>query len=434
MKEHLIIKVVADVQDQIPAQVPYWLDFINDKTNIVERFHPEIDRIFAVNNYKFWTTREYKPYTRPLWSQDEMNAGFHLTYRLILQQDGKLPENMIQQLKQLPFITDLRPLLIGTTEFPGEVAGAMALVSTDPGDMIYLPYAKQWTKGVKDIRVAVLDTGANFNHPELENKIVLRKNFVDLQGLDTSSFIGDVLNINAMPEDQVGHGTHVSGILAAKGIKMNEGVCPSCSLMVVRVLAAMKSGNRIVGAGIIDNINNGIKWAVDNGADVINMSLGIKHSGGGLPHEDVVKYALSKNVTIVAASGNDGTDEKYYPGALDDVFAVGAVDNSGQVTGFTSYGASITVVAPGSNIYSSYLDNGYAMSSGTSQASPFVSGSVALLKSYAYEKGKKLTHEEINYILRNTSDRLTSKVRDQRAGYGLLNLADSFKLLNAILS
>jgi subtilisin family serine protease len=434
MKEHLIIKVVAEVQDQIPAPVPYWLDFINDKTNIVERFHPEIDRIFTANNYKFWTTREYKPYIRQLWSQDEMNAGFHLTYRLILQQDGKLPENMIQQIKQLPFVADLRPLLIGTTEFPGEVAGTMALVSTDPGDMIYLPYAKEWTKGVKDIRIAVLDTGANFNHPELENKIVLRKNFVDLQGLDTSSFIGDVLNINALPEDQVGHGTHVSGILAAKGLKMNEGVCPSCSLMIVRVLAAMKSGNRIVGAGIIDNINNGIKWAVDNGADVINMSLGIKHSGGGLPHEDVVKYALSKNVTIVAASGNDGTGEKYYPGALDDVFAVGAVDNTGQVTGFTSYGASITVVAPGSNIYSSYLNNGYALSSGTSQASPFVSGSVALLKSYAYEKGKKLTHEEINYILRNTSDRLTSKVRDQRAGYGLLNLADSFKLLNAILS
>ncbi|SFD84221.1 Subtilase family protein [Chitinophaga sp. CF118] len=433
MKEHLIIKVVAAVQDQLPERIPYWLNFINDKTNIVERFHPEIDRIFAASNYKFWTTREYKP-NGPDWSADEINADLHLTFRLILQQDGKLPDSILQQITHLPFVTDLRPLQIGTAEFPGEVAGAMALVSTDPGDMIYLPYAKEWTKGVQNIRVAVLDTGANFSHPELDNKIVLRKNFVDLQGLDTSAFIGDVLNVNAMPEDQVGHGTHVSGILAAKGLKMNEGVCPSCSLMVVRVLAAMKSGNRIVGAGIIDNINNGIKWAVDNGADVINMSLGIKHSGGGLPHEDIVKYALSKNVTIVAASGNDGTEEKYYPGALDGVFAVGAVDNSGQVTGFTSYGASISVVAPGSNIYSSYLNNGYAVSSGTSQASPFVSGAVALLKSYAYEKGHKLTHGEINYILSNTSDRLTSKVRDQRAGYGLLNLADSFKLLNAILS
>ncbi|NLU96013.1 S8 family peptidase [Chitinophaga sp. Ak27] len=433
MKEHIIIKVAGSIQDQLPANIPYWVDFINDKTTVVERFHPDVDRILNDANRKFWTTREYKPHTAE-WSAEEMHADLHLTFRIILQDDGKLPDDVMQRIKQLPFIVQLRTLLLGTTEFPREVAGAFTMAVTDPGDLIYLPYAKEWTRGVKDIRVAVLDTGANFNHPELENKIVLRKNFVDLQGLDTSEFIGDVLNIDALPEDQVGHGTHVSGILAAKGLKMNEGVCPSCSLMVIRVLAAMKSGNRIVGAGIVDNINNGIKWAVDHGADVINMSLGIKHSGGGLPHEDIVKYALSKNVTIVAASGNDGTDEKYYPGALDGVFAVGAVDGSGQVTGFTSYGASISVVAPGSNIYSSYLNNGYALSSGTSQASPFVSGAVALMKSLAYEKGRKLTNTDINYILRNTSDRLTSKVRDQKAGYGLLNLADSFKLLNAILS
>ncbi|HVI43981.1 MAG TPA: S8 family serine peptidase [Chitinophaga sp.] len=433
MKEHIVIKVVPDVQSQLPARIPYWLDFINDKTTVVERFLPDVDRIFDAVNFRFWVTREYKPHAGE-WSADERNANLHLTFRIILQQDGRLPDTAIQQIEHLPFISEVRMLLLGTTEFPGEVSGAMTMAVSDPGEMIYLPYAKEWTKGTRDIRVAVLDTGANFNHPELEDKIVLRKNFVDLQGLDTSSFIGDVLNINAMPEDQVGHGTHVSGIIAAKGLKMNEGVCPSCSLMVVRVLAAMRSGNRVVGAGIVDNINNGIKWAVDHGADVINMSLGIKHSGGGLPHEDIVKYALSKNVTIVAASGNDGTDEKYYPGALDGVFAVGAVDNSGEVTGFTSYGANITVVAPGSNIYSSYLNNGYALSSGTSQASPFVSGAIALMKSYAAEKGRKLSNTDINYILRNTSDRLTSRVRDQRAGYGLLNLADSFKLLNAILS
>ncbi|NSL90811.1 S8 family peptidase [Chitinophaga solisilvae] len=434
MKEHIIIKVVTAVRDLLPEPVPYWMDFISDKTNVVERFHPDIDRIFAEHHFRFWTTREYKPRTPGQWSSDEQASRLHLTYRLILQQHGSLPDNAIAQIRHLPFVAELRTLQIGTTEFPGEVAAALTVPATDPGDMIYLPYAKEWTKGVRDIRIAVLDTGATFSHPELEDKIVLRKNFVDLQGLDTSSFIGDVLNINALPEDQVGHGTHVSGILAARGLKMNEGVCPSCSLMVVRVLAAMRSGERIVGAGIVDNINNGIKWAVDNGADVINMSLGIKHSGGGLPHEDIVKYALSKNVTIVAASGNDGTSEKYYPGALEGVFAVGAVDNGGQVTGFTSFGANISVVAPGSNIYSSYLNNGYALSSGTSQASPFVSGAVALMKSYAAEKGKKLSNNDINYILKNTSDRLTSKVRDQRAGYGLLNLADSFKMLNAILS
>jgi subtilisin family serine protease len=211
---------------------------------------------------------------------------------------------------------------------------------------------------------------------------------------------------------------------------MDEGVCPQCSIMPVRVLATMKSGNKIVGAGIIDNINTGIKWAVDNGADIINMSLGIKHSGGGLPHEDVIKYAISKNVTIVAASGNDGSPEKYYPGALPGVIAVGAVDNSGNVTDFSSYGAEITVVAPGLNIYSSFSNNSYSYASGTSQASPFVCGSIGLMKSYAKQKGKNLSNDTIKYILKHTSDKIDNRLRNEKAGFGLINLADAFRLLN----
>ena len=145
--------------------------------------------------------------------------------------------------------------------------------------------------------------------------------------------------------------------------------------MAVRVLATMKSGDRLVGAGIVDNINTGIKWAVDNGADVINMSLGIKHTGGGLPHEDVIRYALSKNVTVVAASGNDGTAERYYPGALPGVIAVGAVDDDGAVTQFTSYGAQhhgASRRARTSTARSRTTATPFA--SGTSQASPFVAG------------------------------------------------------------
>ena len=215
---------------------------------------------------------------------------------------------------------------------------------------------------------------------------------------------------------------------------MDEGVSPGCSIMAVRVLATMKSGDRLVGAGIIDNINTGIKWAVDNGADIINMSLGIKHSGGGLPHEDVIRYALSKNVTVVAASGNDGTDERYYPSALPGVIAVGAVDDSGAVARFSSFGANITVVAPGLNIYSSFANNTYAFASGTSQASPFVAGAIGLMKSYALQQGTKLSNQEIKFILKNTSDKVDSHLRNVYAGYGLINLADAFKLLTHLLN
>src|SRR3712207_9142629 len=94
--------------------------------------------------------------------------------------------------------------------------------------------------------------------------------------------------------------------------------------MAVRVLASLRSGDAVQGAGIVDNINVAIKWVVDRGVDVINMSLGIRHTGGGLPHEDVIRYALDRGVSVVAASGNDGTDPKYYPGALPGVVAVGA--------------------------------------------------------------------------------------------------------------
>src|SRR5215472_4081012 len=132
------------------------------------------------------------------------------------------------------------------------------------------------------------------------------------------------------------------------------------------------------------------------------MSLGIKHRGGGLPHEDVIRYALSKGVTVVAASGNDGTNERYYPGALPGVIAVGAVDNNGMVTPFTSYGANIAVVAPGLSIYSSFAHRTYAFASGTSQASPHVAAAVALMKSYAWEQGKRLSNTDIAYILKNT--------------------------------
>ena len=432
MKHHLVLKLVQQLTDDY--NLPDWTTFINDKTVSRESLTPEVDRLLGELGIKFWVTKEYKPAATD-WNKDEIEHGLNRTYRMILQDDYNLPENLVSRIKLIPSVEDARELEVGQVRLPSpEIATSASLTAQSPGDLIYLPYAKSLTRGNADIKVAVLDTGANLDHRELQGKIVKRADFVDLEGLNTSDFVGDITGYDDVPEDEVGHGTHVSGIIAGRGLQMDEGVAPECGIMAVRVLATMKSGPRLVGAGIVDNINTGIKWAVDNGADVINMSLGIRHTGGGLPHEDVVRYALSKNVVVVAASGNDGTSERYYPGALPGVFAVGAVDSNGAVTNFTSYGANITVVAPGLNIYSSFAHNSYAVASGTSQASPFVAGSIALAKSYALEQGQKLTANEIHYLLKNTSDKVNSRLRDEHAGYGLLNLADAFKLLNHLLN
>jgi len=292
-----------------------------------------------------------------------------------------------------------------------------------------LDFAQAMTRGRADVRVAVLDTGVNLAHPELRGKIVAQADFVDLAGLDTSSFVGDFLGADDDPEDELGHGTHVAGIIAGEGVAMDPGIVPQCRLMAVRVLATLQVGDTTQGAGIVDNINPAIKWAVDRGADVINMSLGIRHMGGGLPHEDVIRYALARGVTVVAASGNDGTDTKYYPGALPGVVAVGAVDDHGQVAPFSSYGARITVVAPGVNILSSFAHGRYAVASGTSQASPAVAGAVALLKSLARDHDARLGVDDIARILRETSDKPDARLRTVHAGYGVINMTDAVKSL-----
>ena len=196
-------------------------------------------------------------------------------------------------------------------------------------------------------------------------------------------------------------------------------------MLPVRVLGALRQDGRLIGAGLVDNINAGIKWAVDHGADVINMSLGIRHEGGGLPHVDVVRYAESKGVTVVAAAGNDGTDTLYYPGALPGVLAVGAVDSDGSVAPYCTWGAQVDIVAPGTDIWSSWLDGGYAFATGTSQATPFVAGAAALCQSWrAIVAGTARSRSSTRSSPTPPTAR-TGGSRPPRAGRGRLNLPDA---------
>lgn len=428
MKQHIIVKLRAPLPGG--ADPPDWRTFIHDKSRGLTTLISEFDRLMTEAGMKFWVTREYR-LSQTRGSHDEAEQGLDRTFRIILWEDHDVPDILVERVRQIPMVETARAIAVTETVLPPpQVATQASLSMRSAGELIHLGYARMLTKGRRDVVIAVLDTGVDANHPELRGKIAKGADFVNLEGLNTAGFVGDFLGLDDSPDDEVGHGTHVSGIIAAKGLKMDEGVAPGCSLMSVRVLATMTNNGQRVGAGIVDNINAGIKWAVDNGADVINMSLGIRHMGGGLPHEDIIRYALKKNVTVVAASGNDGTAEKYYPGALDGVWAVGATDDVGEIATFTSYGAPIRVVAPGSRIYSAFADGRYAMASGTSQAAPFVSGAVGLMKSFAKEHGRRLTNADLVRLFRHTSDRPDTRLRSPRTGYGLINLADAFKLLS----
>ncbi|MEO8107630.1 MAG: S8 family serine peptidase [Actinomycetes bacterium] len=206
----------------------------------------------------------------------------------------------------------------------------------------------------RGVTVAVIDTGVDPNHEDLPKL---------LRGRD---FVGGDMNAS----DANGHGTFVAGVIAAKrnngrGI---AGVSRS-SILPVRVLNAR-------GFGRDSDISRGIRWAANNGADVINLSLGGGRSSRIL--KNAVGYATRKGALVVAASGNSGRTRPMYPAAYSKVVAVGATDLKDRMTWFTDHGPWLDVVAPGVNIASTVPHNGYAIGDGTSFSSPLVAGAAAL--------------------------------------------------------
>ena len=427
MKAHLTVKLRAGAP--VHGDPPHWTDLIEEKSLAPDHFHDPIDRLLAARRVNVWSTREFKPRAAQ-FSRDEIESGLNRVYRLILQHEGRFPADLVESISLLPTVEYVRPGRIGVAELPRPEAASM---SRAPGgaarDAIHLDQAHAFTRGDESVTVAVLDTGVHVDHPELRDAIAPGRDFVNIiDGADR--FVGDYLDADTDAEDEVGHGTHVAGIVAGRGSDMPPGVVPRCRILPVRVLGALERDGRRFGAGLIDNINVGIKWAVDQGAQVLNMSLGVEPTGRELPHEEVIDYARRRGVTVVAASGNDGALNRYFPGALPYAVTVGATDAEGEVAMFSTYGDQVDLVAPGTEIYSSYLNGRYAFSSGTSQATPFVAGAAAMLHSLGRAKGGTVTDSRIKYVLKNTSDRVDRRFRNPRAGYGRLNLIDAVRLLD----
>ena len=248
-------------------------------------------------------------------------------------------------------------------------------------ELIQAPKIWDETKG-KGIKVAVLDTGCDVNHPDLKERIIGGRNFTD-----------DDKSNPEIYEDYNGHGTHVAGTIAAQENDAGVvGVAPEADLLIVKVL------NRN-GSGQYEWIIKGIHYAIDQGADIISMSL-----GGPVDVPELykaVKAAVGKNILVVCAAGNEGdgddsTDEFAYPGCYNEVISVGAINLDRDPSEFTNSHNEVDCVAPGEEILSTHLNGKYATLSGTSMAAPHVSGALALIKVVATQQfGRKLSEPEL---------------------------------------
>jgi len=281
---------------------------------------------------------------------------------------------------------------------------------------IRAPEAWSLNKGSNELVIAVIDSGVDLQHEDLKNQFWLNSDEIadnkidddgngyidDINGWDftdapTLDGTGDYTQRDNTATDESGHGTHVSGIACAQtnnniGI---AGVSWNCKLMTLRAGFNIASGGSFLQD---DDVAAAIVYAADNGAKVINMSWGdIVNS---FIIRDAINYAYEKGCVLVAAAGNSSEDSVLYPAALTNVISVGAIDRNYNVASMSNYGEGIDLFAPGIGILSAQIHNRYGTMSGTSMATPHVSGTVGLILS----KYPGLTNHDIRNILVQTSN------------------------------
>ena len=249
------------------------------------------------------------------------------------------------------------------------------------------------------VTVAVIDSGVS-PHSALKDVVVDYRNF---------SSDSDVY-------DTLGHGTHVAGVIAAKS-GLAKGIAPDAKLISMKVLGHS-------GMGSNEAVATAVLHAIEAKVDIVCMSLGSPRPDARV--HAALRKAHEAGLVIVCAAGNDGGSVNY-PAAFTETIAVGAVDKQGNVCEFSSRGKEIVVAAPGSDISSTWLNDGYATISGTSMAAPFVAGVLSLWASDCKKTGQKVSSAAAVKALSESSKDAGSPGKDPEYGWGLV---DPHKLLN----
>ncbi|HMR65545.1 MAG TPA: S8 family serine peptidase [Anaerolineae bacterium] len=375
--------VLADDDDDDDEEI---VDFISDQVVVKVEPGVAIDEI----NTDFGTTTL------------EMLSGNRGIYLLQIPA-GQSEEDLADNLEDDPRVRYAEPNFIGEApEADRRTRGAWGGQDEQPyggqyaNSMLNLACTQTLSRGA-GVTVAVLDTGIQLDHPALADRLVAGFDYLDDDATPDDTGDGEVR----------GHGTHVAGI-----IKL---VAPEAKLMPVRVLDSYGYGNVFV-------IADAILWAAENGAGVINLSLGTARESE-LMSDIIAEVIGSYGTVIVAAAGNLSSSDPQYPAALDeDILAVGAVDQNKNRAEFSNYGDWLDVAAPGDKIYSTFPTSGYATWSGTSMSTPFVAGQAALLKSVAGSDPAGIIR-----LITATAESI-----DDDLGSGLINPVASLELATGI--
>lgn len=265
--------------------------------------------------------------------------------------------------------------------------------------------------------IAVVDTGADLAQPDLLDNLTHNTDEIPNNGVDDdhNSYIDDYdgwdfVSGDKTPQDDHGHGTAVSGVIAARG---NNGVGVCGLIWQARILPVKVLNSE--GSGTSWDIMNGINYAAELGAKVINLSLGGPF--GSSFEQEVMDNAWSHGALIVAAMGNNGDNTVFYPAAYNHVFAVGATTSSDQRWSGSCYGNHIAVSAPGQDIHTTGLGGGYVYYTGTSLATPFVSALAALVLA----ANPTFSPDQIGQRIKETAQDLGSIGWDQYFGYGRID-------------
>ncbi len=405
-----------------------------------------IDRPIAANVKTLTTTNNTEDlYTAPLRTADfspeeylvKFNKDLDIDYikDTILKGQGKIINTIAKDLYKLK-LDDKNPDLINSLQNNPLISYIepeyLVHIQTTPNDPAFSQ--QQWNlkmlglettwdniKSSQDVTVAVIDTGILTDHPDLQGNITRGYDFIDHDNDPTDT------------DPDFSHGTHVAGIIGAM-TNNNEGIAGinwDINIMPIRVIGPGGSGG-------YSALIAGIYWAVDNGADIINLSLAGSVDSTSL--NDAIIYALNHNVTVVAAAGNNGSSPILYPAQYREVISVGAIGPTQERAYYSNFGPNLDIVAPGGDSsivghnYNTILSTSgfmtndtptyqYTWSQGTSMATPHVTGLIALL----YSKGIN-TPREVMQLIKDTADDLGTAGIDDQYGAGLININKALQI------